>query len=97
LLERRIATLEERLCNERVITKKVVAKDVVSIGSKVKLRGIAAKQIFEWCRIVASAEAKPRRAQEEGRDRRGRRPAQGDEVQDPRNQGCVKVGALRAP
>jgi transcription elongation factor GreA len=59
LLERRIATLEERLCNERVITKNDVAKDVVSIGSKVKLRGIAAKQTFEWCRIVASAEAKP--------------------------------------
>ena len=58
LLEHRIATLEERLRNARVITKKDVAKDVVSIGSKVKLRDIAAKQTFEY-RIVGSAEANP--------------------------------------
>ena len=47
LLEHRIATLEERLRNARVITKKDVAKDVVSIGSKVKLRDIDAKQTVE--------------------------------------------------
>ena len=58
LLEHRIATLEERLRNARVITKKDVAKDVVSIGSKVKLRDIDAKQTFEY-RIVGSAEANP--------------------------------------
>ena len=58
MLEHRIATLEERLRNARVITKKDVAKDVVSIGSKVKLRDIAAKQTFEY-RIVGSAEANP--------------------------------------
>jgi transcription elongation factor GreA len=58
LLEHRIATLEERLRNARVITKKDVAKDVVSIGSKVKLRDIAAKQTVEY-RIVGSAEANP--------------------------------------
>src|ERR1051325_7416206 len=58
LLEHRIATLEERLRNARVITKKDVAKDVVSIGSKVKLRDISAKQTFEY-RIVGSAEANP--------------------------------------
>ena len=45
LLEHRIATLEERLRNARVITKKDVAKDVVSIGSKVKLRDIAAQVV----------------------------------------------------
>src|SRR5919201_6534427 len=44
LLEQRIATLEERLRNARVITKKDVAKDVVSIGSKVRLRDLDAKQ-----------------------------------------------------
>src|SRR6185369_1690808 len=54
LLEHRIATLEERLRNARVITKKDVAKDVVSIGSKVKLRDIDAKQTVEY-RIVGSA------------------------------------------
>ena len=58
LLEHRIATLEERMRNARVISKKDVAKDVVSIGSKVKLRDIAAKQTFEY-RIVGSAEANP--------------------------------------
>ena len=58
LLEHRIATLEERLRNARVITKKDVAKDVVSIGSKVKLRDISAKQTVEY-RIVGSAEANP--------------------------------------
>ena len=58
LLEHRIATLEERLRNARVISKKDVAKDVVSIGSKVKLRDIDAKQTVEY-RIVGSAEANP--------------------------------------
>ena len=58
LLEHRIATLEERLRNARVIDKKDVAKDVVSIGSKVKLRDLDAKQTVEY-RIVGSAEANP--------------------------------------
>ena len=58
LLEHRIATLEERLRNARVISKKDVAKDVVSIGSKVKLRDVAAKQTVEY-HIVGSAEANP--------------------------------------
>src|SRR6266566_9545972 len=38
LLEHRIAMLEERLRDAKVINKKDVAKDVVSVGSKVKLR-----------------------------------------------------------
>ena len=58
LLEHRIATLEERLRNARVIEKKDVAKDVVSVGSKVRLRDLALKQTFEY-RIVGSAEANP--------------------------------------
>ena len=58
LLEHRIATLEERLRNARVINKKDVAKDVVSVGSKVRLRDLAAKQTVEY-RIVGSAEANP--------------------------------------
>ena len=58
LLEHRIATLEERLRNARVISKKDVAKDVVSIGSKVRLRDLGAKQTVEY-RIVGSAEANP--------------------------------------
>src|ERR1044071_7014389 len=39
LLEHRIATLEERMRNARVISKKDVAKDVVSIRSQGELRG----------------------------------------------------------
>jgi transcription elongation factor GreA len=58
LLEQRIATLEERLRHARVIDKKDVAKDVVSIGSKVRLRDLDAKQTIEY-RIVGSAEANP--------------------------------------
>ena len=58
LLEHRIATLEERLRNARVLSKKDVAKDVVSVGSKVRLRDIDAKQTVEY-RIVGSAEANP--------------------------------------
>src|ERR1044071_2716500 len=44
LLEQRIATLEERLRNARVIDKKEIAKDVVSIGSKVRPRGNDAQE-----------------------------------------------------
>src|SRR5918911_5715646 len=58
LLEHRIATLEERLRHAKVITKKDVAKDVVSVGSKVKLRDVAGKQTVEY-HIVGSAEANP--------------------------------------
>jgi transcription elongation factor GreA len=58
LLEHRIATLEERLRDARVITKKDVAKDVVSIGSKVRLRDVAARATVEY-QIVGSAEANP--------------------------------------
>ena len=58
LLEHRIATLEERLRNARVITKKDVAKDVVSVGSHVKLRDVSAKETVEY-HIVGSAEADP--------------------------------------
>ena len=58
LLEHRIAMLEERLRDAKVITKKDVAKDVVSVGSKVKLRDVGAKQTVEY-HIVGSAEANP--------------------------------------
>jgi transcription elongation factor GreA len=58
LLEHRIAMLEERLRDAKVITKKDVAKDIVSVGSKVKLRDVGAKQTVEY-HIVGSAEANP--------------------------------------
>ena len=42
----------------RVIEKKEISKDVVSIGSHVKLRDMDAKQTVEY-HIVGSAEANP--------------------------------------
>jgi transcription elongation factor GreA len=50
--------LEERMANSRVITKKEIAKDVVSVGSHVKLRDVSAKETVEY-HIVGSAEANP--------------------------------------
>jgi len=108
-LEHRIATLEERMRDARVISKKDIAKDVVSVGSKVKLRDVGAKETIEY-QIVGSAEADPadnksptsrrsarRSSEEKGRDRRGHRSTRQDEVQDHGDQSSVKSGALRAP
>ncbi len=58
LLEHRIATLEERLRNAKVIEAAEVSTDVVSVGSLVRLRDVDAKQTFEY-HIVGSAEADP--------------------------------------
>ena len=58
MLEHRIAQLEERLLSARVISKKEISKDTVSIGSKVRLRDVAARKDFEY-HIVGSAEANP--------------------------------------
>jgi transcription elongation factor GreA len=58
LLEHRIARLEEQLRNSRVIEKKEVSSDVVSVGSVVRLRDVDAKQTVEYY-IVGSAEANP--------------------------------------
>ena len=100
LLEHRIATLEERLRNARVIRKKDVAKDVVSIGSKVKLRDIAAKQTFEY-RIVGSAEANPaenKLSNESpvGRAIMGRKKGETVEVAAPRGKLTFKIMDIKA-
>ena len=58
MLEARIAKLEERLAASRVIEKRDILKDVVSVGSTVRLRDVDAKQTVEY-RIVGSAEANP--------------------------------------
>jgi transcription elongation factor GreA len=58
LIENRIAMLEDRLSHARVIQKKEVSSDVVSIGSRVRLRDVEAKQTVEY-HIVGSAEANP--------------------------------------
>ena len=58
MLEHKIAQLEERLLSARVITKKEISKDTVSVGSHVRLRDMQANKTFEY-RIVGSAEANP--------------------------------------
>ena len=61
MLEHKIAQLEERLSNARVIQKRDIDLSVVSIGSKVKLRDVDAKSTVEYM-IVGSAEANPAEA-----------------------------------
>jgi transcription elongation factor GreA len=58
MLEHKIATLEERLVAARVIEKKEISKDQVSIGSKVKLKDMETNKAIEY-HIVGSAEANP--------------------------------------
>src|SRR5207342_2387583 len=58
MLEHKIAQLEERLLSARVITKKEISKDTVSVGAKARLRDVQAGKTFEY-HIVGSAEANP--------------------------------------
>ena len=61
-LEARIAMLEERLTNARVVTKKEITaaqkSGEVSVGTKVKLKDMSSNKTFEY-HIVGSAEADP--------------------------------------
>ena len=58
LLEARIAKLEEQLSAARVIEKRDITSDVVSIGSRVKLKDMDDNKTVEY-HIVGSAEANP--------------------------------------
>ncbi|HKU58094.1 MAG TPA: transcription elongation factor GreA [Gaiellaceae bacterium] len=58
MLEHRIAQLEERLLSARVITKREISKDTVSVGSHVRLRDMQVNKTIEY-HIVGSAEANP--------------------------------------
>jgi transcription elongation factor GreA len=58
MLEHKIAQLEERLANARVIDTGDVDTSVVSVGSKVRLRDVDANETVEY-HIVGSAEANP--------------------------------------
>jgi transcription elongation factor GreA len=88
MLEHRIAQLEERLLAARVIEKKEISKDVVSVGSHVRLRDVEAKQTVEY-HIVGSTEANPaqQRLSNEspvGRAILGRKKGETVEVETPR-------------
>ena len=58
MLEHKIMQLEERILSARVITKKEISKDAVSVGAHVRLRDMQANKTFEY-HIVGSAEADP--------------------------------------
>jgi transcription elongation factor GreA len=100
LLEHRIALLEERLLSARVISKKEITKDVVSIGSHVKLRDVAAKETIEY-HIVGSAEANPteRKLSNEspvGKAIIGRKKGETVEVSAPRGALKFKILDIKA-
>ena len=88
MLEYRIAQLEERLHNARLIDTRKVDTSVVSIGSVVRLRDLDAKETTEYF-IVGSAEANPadRKLSNEspvGRAIMGRKKGETVEVATPR-------------
>jgi transcription elongation factor GreA len=100
MLEHRIAQLEERLSAARVIEKGEIKKDVVSIGSHVKLRDVDAKKTFEY-HIVGSAEANPdenKLSNESpvGRAIMGRKKGETVEVSAPRGSFKYKILEIKA-
>jgi transcription elongation factor GreA len=100
LLEHRIATLEERLAAARVIEADEVSSDVVSIGSRVKLKDIDAGETVEY-HIVGSAEANPgehRLSNESpvGRAIIGRKKGEIVEVSAPRGSLKFKILDIKA-
>src|SRR5215210_5480154 len=100
LLEHRIATLEERLLSARVIDEGDVQSDVVSIGTRVKLKDMDANQTVEY-HIVGSAEANPaehKLSNESpvGKAIIGRKKGEVVEVAAPRGSLKYKIIAIKA-
>ena len=95
MLEHRIATLEERLIEARVVAADEVSTDVVSIGSTVRLKDVEGKSTVEY-QIVGSAEANPeeRKLSNEspvGRAIMGRKKGETVEVTVPRGTMKFKI------
>ena len=95
MLEHRIATLEERLVEARVVAEDEISTDVVSIGSTVRLKDIEGKSTVEY-HIVGSAEATPeeRKLSNEspvGRAIMGRKKGETIEVNVPRGTMKFKI------
>jgi transcription elongation factor GreA len=100
LLEHRIAMLEERLRSARVISKRDISTDVVSVGSHVRLRDVSAKKTFEY-HIVGSAEADPsenRLSNESpvGKALIGKKKGETVEVSAPRGSRKFKILEIKA-
>ena len=95
MLEHRIATLEERLVEARVVAEDEISTDVVSIGSTVRLKDVEGKSTVEY-HIVGSAEANPeeRKLSNEspvGRAIMGRKKGETVEVTVPRGTMKFKI------
>jgi transcription elongation factor GreA len=100
MLEHRIATLEERLKSARVIEKREITTDVVSVGTIVRLRDVDAKETIEYA-IVGSAEANPaeyKLSNESpvGRAIIGRKKGETVEVSAPRGSLKYKIMDIKA-
>jgi transcription elongation factor GreA len=99
-LEARIAMLEDRLKNARVVTKKEIKSGEVSIGTKVRLRDVKAGKTVEY-HIVGSAEADPasnKLSNESpvGRAIMGRKKGETVEVAAPRGKMTFKIMDIKA-
>ena len=99
-VEARIAMLEERLKNARVVTKKEIKSGEVSIGTKVRLKDMDANQTVEY-HIVGSAEANPaenRLSNESpvGKAIMGRKKGEVVEVAAPRGKLRYKIMEIKA-
>jgi transcription elongation factor GreA len=99
-LEARIAMLEERLKNARVVTKREIKSGEVSIGTKVRLRDMDANQTVEY-HIVGSAEADPaeQKLSNEspvGKAIMGRKKGEVVEVAAPRGKMKFKIMDIKA-
>ena len=100
MLEHKIAQLEDRLINARVIDSGDVDLSVVSIGAKVRLKDMDANKVFEYT-IVGSAEANP--AEEKlsnespvGRAIIGKKKGETVEVSAPRGSLKYKILDIKA-
>jgi len=100
MLEHRIAQLEDRLVNARVIDSGDVDLSVVSIGARVRLKDVDANKVFEYT-IVGSAEANP--AEEKlsnespvGRAIIGKKKGETVEVSAPRGSLKYKILDIKA-
>jgi transcription elongation factor GreA len=100
MLEHKIAQLEERLVNARVIESGDVDLSVVSVGAKVRLRDVDANKTFEYT-IVGSAEANPAESKLSnespvGRAIIGRKKGETVEVTAPRGALKYKILDIKA-
>jgi transcription elongation factor GreA len=100
MLEHRIAQLEERLRNARVVEASELEKGVVGVGTRVRLKDLDANETIEY-QIVGSAEANPaeRKLSNEspvGRAIIGRKKGETVEVAAPRGSLKYKIMDVKA-